>query len=106
MEMGDRSRFLARRNNGLLGTIAATISAMTNVKFPRLPLRLRRLPLFLAAHQHVRADLFDAVAASERHGDAELLVQDVDCLGDASLAAGAEAIDIRAADHAGVRSQR
>src|SRR4051794_216441 len=51
--------------------------------------------------QHALVDLGDGVDAAQPHGDAEFVADDVDRLGDAGLAAGAEAVGEGAADHAG-----
>ena len=44
--------------------------------------------LALLPDQHLRPDIGGAVDAAQRHGDVELLLEDVDRLGDAGLAAG------------------
>ena len=51
-------------------------------------------------------DVADVAHAAERHGDVELLAENLDRLGDAGFAAGAEAVDVGAADHAGARAER
>ena len=56
--------------------------------------------------QHLVVDLGDGVDATQPHGGGELLAQNVERLGDAGLAAGAEAVGIGAADHAGLRAER
>ena len=50
--------------------------------------------------QHPPIDLADAPHAHQCHGYIELLAYEIDRLGDACLAAGAEAVDIGAANQA------
>src|SRR2546428_2972516 len=61
---------------------------------------------FSHRRDHPSIDIPHAAHPAERHGDVELLAEHLDRLGDAGLAAGAEAIDIGAADHAGARAER
>src|SRR5579883_3584145 len=56
--------------------------------------------------QCLPADFLDAVDAGKRHGDVELVLEDFDRAGHSDLAAGPEAIQIRAADHAGTGAER
>src|SRR5215469_16301223 len=56
--------------------------------------------------QHLGADVGDAARAGERHGDVELVLEDLDRPRDAGLAAGAQAIQEGAADHAGAGAER
>src|ERR1700704_1987854 len=51
-------------------------------------------------------DIPDAFPPAERQGHVELPAENLDRPGDAGLAAGAEAIDVGAADHAGARAER
>src|SRR3984885_7815128 len=56
--------------------------------------------------QHMVVDLGDAVDAAQPHGHAEFIADDIDRLGDAGAAEGAEAINIGPADHAGFGAER
>src|SRR5215468_4307033 len=54
-------------------------------------------------HNHAAVDIADALHPAQRHGHIELTGENVDRRGDAGLAAGAEAVDVGASDHAGAR---
>src|SRR5205807_5320565 len=60
----------------------------------------------ISNRQHVVVDLGNGVDAAQPHGGEELVANDVDCLGDAGFAAAAEAVNIGAADHAGLGAER
>src|SRR5690348_10816372 len=53
----------------------------------------------------VAGHFLDVSHASQRHGDAELVLQDLERLGDACLAVSAEAVEIGTADEAGARAE-
>src|SRR5262245_34948807 len=60
----------------------------------------------LITHQDFRSHVLDVVDATQSHGDAELVGDDFDRLGDAGLAASAESVDVGAADLARPRTER
>src|SRR5262249_14540336 len=65
-----------------------------------------RRPLRLAVDQHLWPDVGHSRSTGEGHGDAELFLKNVDCLGDACLAGSAESIDVSASNQAGACTQR
>src|SRR5260370_15497968 len=62
--------------------------------------------IHLSNREHVVVDLGDGVDAAQPHGGEELVADDVDGLGDAGCAAGAQTVNIGAADHAGSGAKR
>src|SRR3569833_3141656 len=82
---------------GLRSATARRAAAeLTHPTAPRLPLHC----------DDMIVDLVDPVDAAQAHGGEQLLLDDVDRLGDAGLAAGPKAIGIGAADHAGFCAER
>src|SRR5689334_4767463 len=65
--------------------------------------RLRRLGR--RTKDDVARDLCHIGDAGQRHGNAELVLEDVERLGDSRLSIGAEAVQIGAADEAGARAE-
>src|SRR6516225_8403703 len=78
---------------------ATALRAAAELTHPTAP-PLRRLC------NNAFVDLVDPVHAAQAHGHEQLFLDDVDRLGDAGLAAGAEAIRISAADHARLGAER
>src|SRR6202011_5044731 len=60
----------------------------------------------LKSCDHAPVDFGDAGDAGQRHADIELVADDLDGASDAGLPAGAKAIDVGAAAHAGARAKR
>src|SRR5712691_11905533 len=58
----------------------------------------------LSLRDDASVDVAHAGHAAERHGDVELLAENLDRLGDAGFPARAQPIDVGAADHAGARA--